>query len=115
MNNILISWIQYEDVFTNVAKLLSSPGSVFNIGSSDLTISTNPLTLFHKFADCTKLESSIRARLANEFENCFVWQIHAYENLLPAPTFASPSIEWEQSIIGGHPDHPVRPIFYLSR
>lgn len=32
---------------------------------------------------------------------------YSFENPPPPPTFDSPSIDWEESIIEGHPTHPV--------
>lgn len=32
---------------------------------------------------------------------------YSFENPPVAPTFDSPSIDWEESIVEGHPTHPV--------
>lgn len=34
---------------------------------------------------------------------------YSFENPPPAPTFDSPSIDWEESIVEGHPTHPASP------
>jgi hypothetical protein len=74
--------------------------------------------------------SDVSTSLAEELASSYLWQsaglVNAvlsiftelmsflagavYENPPVCPTILSPAIEWEQSIIEGHPTHPVRPV-----
>ena len=73
--------------------------------------------------------SDVSNSLAEELSSSYLWQSAGlvnvlsiftelmfsfagavYENPPDCPTILSPAIEWEQSIIEGHPTHPVRPV-----
>src|SRR6266576_2087861 len=51
--------------------------------------------------------------------SAFLWSSYpffagaVYENPPVCPTIFSTAIEWEQSIIEGHPTHPVRPLCFI--
>ena len=74
------------------------------------------------------MSSDVNTSLAEELSSSYLWQsavsiacgldhFHGahvfffagatYENTPVCPTIFSPAIEWEQSIIEGHPTHPV--------
>jgi hypothetical protein len=75
--------------------------------------------------------SDVSTILAEEISSSYLWQSAAsslerfhgahvlflfsgavYESPPDCPTIFSPAIEWEQSIIEGHPTHPVRSVCF---
>ncbi|PFH53186.1 hypothetical protein AMATHDRAFT_55679 [Amanita thiersii Skay4041] len=66
-----------------------------------------PTTLWNIFADNINLKGELKKEIAADLLNSQDWQRHSYENPPEAPQFTSTSIEWEQSIVEGHPTHPV--------
>ncbi|KAJ6570145.1 hypothetical protein DFH09DRAFT_1154136 [Mycena vulgaris] len=59
------------------------------------------------FGRSMKVQESILKDITAEFESSVLWQKHSFENPPLAPQFSSPSIDWEQSIVEGHPTHPM--------
>ncbi|KAH9003054.1 IucC family-domain-containing protein [Lactarius hatsudake] len=45
--------------------------------------------------------------LAEELSSSYIWQRAVYESPPICPTVSSSAIEWEQSIVEGHPTHPM--------
>lgn len=45
--------------------------------------------------------------VAAEFASAVRWQAHSYQHPPRTPSLEDPSIVWEQSIVEGHPTHPV--------
>ena len=69
--------------------------------------STNAVDLWNKFGTSLELDAALQKDIAEEFASSVVWQTHSFENPPRAPSINSPSIDWEQSIVEGHPTHPV--------
>ncbi|CAA7267093.1 unnamed protein product [Cyclocybe aegerita] len=69
--------------------------------------SADPISLWIKFATCYKLGEEIQQDIAKEFSSSVKWQVYSYENPPKAPLFEDSSIVWEQSIVEGHPTHPM--------
>jgi hypothetical protein len=73
----------------------------------------DPLVLWDQFADSINLDPSTRSDISNELASSVKWQAYSYDHPPTAPTLQSPSIDWEQSIVEGHPTHPVRVLSVL--
>ncbi|KAF8972124.1 IucC family-domain-containing protein [Flammula alnicola] len=82
-------------------------GNRVNLEKNLVHKSTDALSVWNKFATSHKLDESIQLDIAQEFSSAVKWQAYSYENPPQAPSFASPSIAWEQSIVEGHPTHPM--------
>ena len=68
----------------------------------------DPLVLWDTFARTIDLEPATRSDISDELSSSVRWQTYSYDHPANAPTLLSPSIDWEQSIVEGHPTHPVR-------
>lgn len=73
-----------------------------------LFASTDPIPLWYQFATGISLEPQLTADIAEELKSAVAWQTYSYSHPPKAPGFDNPSIDWEQSIVEGHPTHPVR-------
>ena len=60
------------------------------------------------------LDPAIRSDISDELADSVKWQAHSYDHPPNAPTLLSPSIDLEQSIVEGHPTHPVRVLSVLT-
>ncbi|KAJ7352412.1 IucC family-domain-containing protein [Mycena albidolilacea] len=67
----------------------------------------SPLLLWEAFGRSMKIQETILKDITDEFESSILWQKYSFENPPLAPQFSSPSIDWEQSIVEGHPTHPM--------
>jgi hypothetical protein len=70
-----------------------------------------PLVLWDTFATIIDLDPATRSDISDELASSVSWQTYSYDHPPNAPTLLSPSIDWEQSIVEGHPTHPVRVSF----
>jgi hypothetical protein len=66
------------------------------------------LILWEKFANSIDLDPATRSAISDELGSSVRWQAYSYDHPPNAPMLLSPSIDWEQSIVEGHPTHPVR-------
>ncbi|TFY68539.1 hypothetical protein EVG20_g3525 [Dentipellis fragilis] len=93
--------------FTDVIRgSLTSPSWGFD-GDLSYVQTLDPLHWWNKFAKTINLSEDLRANLAEELTSSLLWQNVAYRKALRPPTLFSPPIDWEQSIIEGHPTHPM--------
>ncbi|KAH9068482.1 hypothetical protein EDB83DRAFT_2222676 [Lactarius deliciosus] len=69
--------------------------------------SRDPLHWWRKFSTNAMSRGDIDASLAEELSSSYIWQRAVYENPPICPTVSSSAIEWEQSIVEGHPTHPM--------
>jgi len=65
------------------------------------------LVLWDEFATSIHLGPAIRGDISDELADSVKWQAYSYDHPPNAPTLLSPSIDWEQSIVEGHPTHPI--------
>ncbi|KAJ7510428.1 IucC family-domain-containing protein [Mycena galericulata] len=91
---------------TAILKAITGPGWDLS-GSPPLVPSRSPLPLWETFGRSMKIQETILKDITAEFESSVLWQKHSFENPPLAPQFSSPSIDWEQSIVEGHPTHPM--------
>ncbi|KAJ3504978.1 hypothetical protein NLJ89_g7657 [Agrocybe chaxingu] len=90
-------------------------GGRLKLARKQIYNSTDPISLWTKFATCYKLDEEIQQDIAEEFSSSVKWQAYSYANPPKAPLFEDSSIIWEQSIVEGHPTHPVNgPAYHLS-
>jgi siderophore synthetase component len=68
----------------------------------------DPLALWDTFATAIDLDPATSSDISDELASSVRWQAYSYDHPPNAPTLFSPSIDWEQSIVEGHPTHPVR-------
>lgn len=73
----------------------------------------DPLILWDQYAARTSLDPVTRSDISDELASSIKWQAYSYDHPASAPTLLSPSIDWEQSIIEGHPTHPVCALFHF--
>ncbi|THH16104.1 hypothetical protein EW146_g4489 [Bondarzewia mesenterica] len=97
---------EHADLSAAILRKLSGSGwSISN--STTLTVSTSPVILWNKFGISVGLDPALRADISEEFASAVIWQKYSYEHPARAPSLTSPSIDWEQSIVEGHPTHPM--------
>ncbi|KAI0303605.1 IucC family-domain-containing protein [Multifurca ochricompacta] len=74
-----------------------------------LTQSRDPLHWWRKFAADVMVGSDIIASLAEELSSSYIWQSALGRIRKPSvcPTVFSSTIEWEHSVVEGHPTHPM--------
>ncbi|KAF8633216.1 hypothetical protein AX15_001452 [Amanita polypyramis BW_CC] len=73
----------------------------------------DPIYLWESYARYANLSINLTEEIAHEFSSSFKWQAYAYQHPPKAPEFDSSSIEWEQSIVEGHPTHPMHKTRYF--
>ncbi|KAI0267697.1 IucC family-domain-containing protein [Gloeopeniophorella convolvens] len=74
---------------------------------SVLSQNWDPLHWWRKFAANVIISNDVDTTLTDELKSSYIWQRAVYENPPASPTLFSPAIEWEQSIVEGHPTHPM--------
>ncbi|KAG6857212.1 hypothetical protein H0H87_007631 [Tephrocybe sp. NHM501043] len=95
----------------SILNALSKEG--WDTTSLQLALNRNPVSVWEKFGSSSNLDSTLLQEISNEFLSSIKWQTYSYENPPLAPQFISPSIEWEQSIVEGHPTHPMHKLRYF--
>ncbi|KAF8348962.1 IucC family-domain-containing protein [Amanita rubescens] len=78
-----------------------------------LEICWDPVFYWRLYARFANLTSDLTEEVAHEFANSVKWQAYSYQNPPVTPSFHSTSIEWEQSIVEGHPTHPMHKMRYF--
>ncbi|KAJ6570144.1 IucC family-domain-containing protein [Mycena vulgaris] len=68
---------------------------------------TDPTDLWNKFVRDVLVQDSLSEMIAEELRSSFAWQSASYENPPVCPSLGSAPIEWEQSLVAGHPTHPM--------
>ncbi|KAF7312080.1 hypothetical protein MIND_00220300 [Mycena indigotica] len=97
---------EYLGLTASIVKSLGAPG--WNIaGETTLAPIHSPLLLWEAFGRSIKLQGDVIEDIKAEFEASVLWQQHSFENPPSTPKFSDPSIVWEQSIVEGHPTHPM--------
>ncbi|KAL1917589.1 uncharacterized protein VTP21DRAFT_3982 [Calcarisporiella thermophila] len=80
---------------------------LYNVESGKIVPEYDPVSTFRKLSKAAGVERKIFEELVPEIESTVMYMEHTFANRVPAPTLASSSIDWEQSIIEGHPHHPT--------
>ncbi|THU85116.1 hypothetical protein K435DRAFT_732522 [Dendrothele bispora CBS 962.96] len=101
-----IPMAEHADLSKALLSKLSGPGWSLS-SSTSLVASKDPLSLWYKFAKSFHVEEAMIKDIADEFESAVRWQTYSFEHPPKGATFDSPSIDWEQSIVEGHPTHPM--------
>ncbi|KAF8888783.1 IucC family-domain-containing protein [Infundibulicybe gibba] len=98
--------IEHADLIQSIIKILSGPGWTIS-KQMQLHASKSPLQLWEKFASSADLGTTTVQDISEELMNSVKWQAYSYEHPPATPMFTSTSIDWEQSIVEGHPVHPM--------
>nr|GAT50190.1 predicted protein [Mycena chlorophos] len=106
VDEVVSDGAQHAALATAVCHSLTGPGWDL-AGSPPLVPLRSPLLLWETFARSMKIQPDIIQDITAEFETSILWQRHSFENPPNAPQFSDPSIVWEQSIVEGHPTHPM--------
>ncbi|KAF8273321.1 hypothetical protein EI94DRAFT_1300222 [Lactarius quietus] len=80
-----------------------------------LSQNRDPLHWWRKISTNVVSRGDINVSLAEELSSSHIWQRAVYENPPPCPTISSSAIQWEQSIVEGHPTHPFHPSCRMIR
>ncbi|KAG6830045.1 hypothetical protein H0H92_002463 [Tricholoma furcatifolium] len=81
--------------------------------TTQLLLPKNPTAIWEKFGTSINLERNLLKEISNELISSVKWQTYSYENPPAAPQFTYESVEWEQSIVEGHPTHPMHKTRYF--
>lgn len=95
-----------SDLVSRIQEAFSTPGWSVSPATSMKQIN-DPLVLWENFALSIDLEPVMRSEISDELASSMRWQAYSYDHPPNAPTLSSPSIDWEQSIVEGHPTHPM--------
>ncbi|KAF7312079.1 C2 domain-containing protein [Mycena indigotica] len=68
---------------------------------------TDPIELWDKFVKDMLLPDSLSTAISDELRSSMYWQRLSYENPPQIASLTSAPIEWEQSLVAGHPTHPM--------
>ncbi|KAJ7911504.1 IucC family-domain-containing protein [Mycena leptocephala] len=101
-----ISGDPVQDVSETVLSCLIPPP--WELGKfTTLKKCTDPTDLWNKFVKDMFVQDSLNESIAEELRSSEAWQFASYANPPVCPSLASPPIEWEQSLVAGHPTHPM--------
>jgi siderophore synthetase component len=95
-----------SDLVSTIQEALSAPGWSISPAITLKQIN-DPLVLWENFALSIDLDSAMRSDISDELASSIRWQTFSFDHPPDAPTLLSSSIDWEQSIVEGHPTHPV--------
>ncbi|KJA26269.1 hypothetical protein HYPSUDRAFT_132979 [Hypholoma sublateritium FD-334 SS-4] len=98
-----------SDTTNLVSAIINSLKGSMNLtlDKRSLYVSTDAISIWNKFAVGHKLDEAVQADIAEELTSAIKWQEYSYDYPPTAPSFEDPSIVWEQSIVEGHPTHPM--------
>jgi hypothetical protein len=99
--------IHQGGLYSAIRRVLSSPCWAFP-ESTIIKELKDPLILWDAFATSIDLDYATRSDISEELASSVRWQTYSYDHPPDAPTLLSHSIDWEESIVEGHPTHPVR-------
>lgn len=74
---------------------------------TSLSDALEPVRLWNKFVEGLLLDQTLRETIEKELRSSLNWQREAFEHPPRCPSLSSPAIEWEQSLVAGHPTHPM--------
>ncbi|KAG5721095.1 hypothetical protein E4T56_gene7532, partial [Termitomyces sp. T112] len=63
--------------------------------------------LWQKFVGGIIIQDGLREAIRKEIQSSFDYQFMSYRNPPHCPSLTSAPIEWEQSLVAGHPTHPM--------
>jgi hypothetical protein len=106
--------LHHSDLLSAVQRVLSMPGWSFH-KPTIIKVMNDPLILWDQFATSVNLDPATRSNISDELASSVRWQAYSYDHPPRAPTLLYSSIDWEQSIVEGHPTHPVRALFLFTR
>lgn len=100
--------IEDKDYLFPVNRLACLTSHISNIDCSfTLNIASDPIALWRRCVEHIAVEESLRESIEKELQSSVEWQVLAYQNPPICPSLRSPPIQWEQSLLAGHPTHPM--------
>ncbi|KAG6888932.1 hypothetical protein C0995_004945 [Termitomyces sp. Mi166 len=103
---------EHDDLSAVILSALSAQGWDIAI-STRLKLCKSAVSIWEKFASSLNLDKNLIKDISAEFLSSVKWQTYSYRNPPHAPQLSSSSIEWEQSIVEGHPTHPMHKLRYF--
>ncbi|KAJ7086118.1 IucC family-domain-containing protein [Mycena belliarum] len=67
----------------------------------------DPTLLWNKFVQDVLVQDSLSEMISEELRSSLEWQLASFENPPACPSLDSAPIKWEQSLVAGHPTHPM--------
>jgi len=110
--NLAAPQLRQDVLLSAIRRVFSSPCWSFPEQTTIKELN-DPLFLWDTFATSIDLDPATRSDISDELASSVRWQTYSYDHPPNAPTLLSPSIDWEQSIVEGHPTHPVPCLFLL--
>ncbi|KAJ3572545.1 hypothetical protein NP233_g3007 [Leucocoprinus birnbaumii] len=83
-------------------------------GSRNLIEVDDPVHLWRKFVDGVIIQESLSDIIEKELLSSYEWQKSSFSNPPALPDLNSAPIEFEQSLVAGHPTHPMHRARMLS-
>ncbi|KAF8149828.1 IucC family-domain-containing protein [Crassisporium funariophilum] len=74
----------------------------------------DPVSLWKRFVEGMLIPENLRDAISVEIQSSLDWQTLAYTLPPSCPSLRSSPIEWEQSLVAGHPTHPMHRARMLS-
>ncbi|TFK75105.1 hypothetical protein BDN72DRAFT_892460 [Pluteus cervinus] len=97
---------EHSDICATIVGILRSPGWAIP-EAFRLVSCRDPLSVWERFGKSIDLDPKVIREIGEEYTSAVKWQTYSYQHPPLAPQFTSPSISWEQSIVEGHPTHPM--------
>ncbi|KIL58735.1 hypothetical protein M378DRAFT_170193 [Amanita muscaria Koide BX008] len=94
-----------KNIRDNIFNTLSPPS--WKLDSTSLKSCHDPSRIWSNFIEGVVLPDSLRESIRMELMSSYDWQLTTYESPPQCPTLNSTPIEWEQSLVAGHPTHPM--------
>ncbi|TFK28165.1 hypothetical protein FA15DRAFT_584786 [Coprinopsis marcescibilis] len=91
---------------SSILSILES-GAWSNTHLVRLVQTLDPTPLWRKFAHSIGVDAALSRDIESEFSSSVEWQEHSFKHPPPVPQFEDSSVVWEQSIVQGHPTHPM--------
>ncbi|KAF4613555.1 hypothetical protein D9613_007629 [Agrocybe pediades] len=103
---------EHEGIASSVLGVLRGDDR-FALNEIKLNKSMDVNSIWNNFSSSHGIDPAIKQAIAEEFMSSVKWQAYSYEHPPEAPLFSSSSIAWEQSIVEGHPTHPMHKTRYF--
>ncbi|EKM78593.1 hypothetical protein AGABI1DRAFT_59499 [Agaricus bisporus var. burnettii JB137-S8] len=88
-----------------IDSLLPNPWELGNF--RELIEITDPVYIWRKFVDGIIIQESLSENIEKELLSSYEWQKLAFEGPPALPSLSSAPIKFEQSLVAGHPTHPM--------
>ncbi|KAI8143676.1 hypothetical protein BJV82DRAFT_100599 [Fennellomyces sp. T-0311] len=96
-----------DDIHRQVSRIVSKIFKHENDQSLMLTDDYDAVDLWSRFVQAYGVDEKPATEFAEDFATSMLYQTYQYNHPKPLPSLQSSSVEWEQSIIEGHPFIPL--------